>query len=136
MGEGGINENPFLCFIRLIGEENDGYYRYEFIFTDDIDEVWGKDFDQKPSCLVNDLMVSEEYIYEIHVVKTKIKLDLIQNNCCFSISDAMDGIVSIAWENMDGYEEYPEDGRIFFRFGETLEEVEEKLAIKNVVMLS
>ena len=24
----------YLCFVRLIGEENDGMYRYEFIFTD------------------------------------------------------------------------------------------------------
>lgn len=24
-------EEVYLCFINLIGEENDGYYRYEFI---------------------------------------------------------------------------------------------------------
>jgi hypothetical protein len=34
-----------LGFIRLIGEETDGYYRYEFIFTDNIDEFWGEDFE-------------------------------------------------------------------------------------------
>ena len=123
-----------LCFIRLIGEENDGFYRYEFIFTDNVDEVWGENFDQKPACLVNNLMVSEEYVYEIHIVKMKIKLDLIQNNCCFSVSDCYDGCVSLAWQNLDNETEYPEDGRIFFKFGETLEEVENKLAIKNVIM--
>lgn len=125
-----------LCFIRLIGEENDGYYRYEFIFTDNVDEVWGENFDQKPACLVNGLMVSEEYIHEIHIVKMKIKLDLIQNNCCFSVSDCYDGCVSLAWQNLDNETEYPEDGRIFFKFGETLEEVENKLAIKNVLMMN
>lgn len=128
------NEKIYLCFIRLIGEENDGYYRYEFIFTNDVDNVWGENFDQKPACLVNNLMVSEEYVYEIHVVKMKIKLDLIQNNCCFSVSDCYDGCVSLAWQNLDNETEYPEDGRIFFKFGETLEEVENKLAIKNVIM--
>ena len=128
------NEKVYLCFIRLIGEENDGYYRYEFIFTNDVDNVWGENFDQKPACLVNNLMVSEEYVYEIHVVKMKIKLDLIQNNCCFSVSDCYDGCVSLAWQNLDNETEYPEDGRIFFKFGETLEEVENKLAIKNVIM--
>lgn len=125
-----------LCFIRLIGEENDGYYRYEFIFTDNIDEVFGDGFDQKPACLVNNLMVEDKYITEIHIVKMKIKLDLIQNNCCFSVSDSFEGLVSLGWENTDDYEEYPSDGRIFFKFGETLEEVEKKLAIKNVVMLN
>jgi len=129
-------ETLCLCFIRLIGEENDGYYRYEFIFTDNIDEAWGENFDQKPACLVNNLMVEDKYITEIHIVKMKIKLDLIQNNCCFSVSDSFDGLVSLGWENTDDYEEYPSDGRIFFKFGETLEEVEEKLAIKNVVMLN
>lgn len=131
-----INKNPYLCFIHLIGEENDGYYRYEFIFTNNIDEVFGENFDQKPACLVNDLMVSEEYIYEVHIVKMKIKLDLIQNNCCFSISDCYDGIIALAWEDISTYDEYPSDGRIFFKFGETLEEVEDKLAIKNVLMIN
>lgn len=131
----GKNEELYLCFIRLIGEENDGYYRYEFIFTNDVDNVFGEDFDQKPACLVNNLMVDDEYITEIHIVKMKIKLDLIQDNCCFSISDCYDGIISIAWQSLEGLEEYPQDGRIFFKFGETIEEVENKLAIKNIVML-
>ena len=34
-------KDVFLAFVRLIGEESDGYYRYEFIFTDRPDEVWG-----------------------------------------------------------------------------------------------
>lgn len=127
-------KDVYLCFIRLIGEENDGAYRYEFIFTDNIDEVWGEGFDQKPACLVNDLMVEEEYVTEVHIVKTKIKLDLIQNNCCFSISDCYDGLVCLAGENLDEMEDYPEDGRIFFRFGESIDEVENKLAIKNILM--
>jgi hypothetical protein len=69
-------KDVFLLFVRLIGEENDGYYRYEFIFTDNPDEAWGEGFEHKPACLVNDLMPSDEYITEIHIVKTKIKFDL------------------------------------------------------------
>lgn len=121
------DETVYLCFIRLIGEENDGYYRYEFIFTNDVDNVWGDEFDQKPACLVNNLMVNDEFIYEIHIVKTKIKLDLIQNNCCFSVSDAMDGIISIAWsENLD-------DNFMRFNFGEKLENVQKKLAENSIL---
>lgn len=129
-------ENVRLGFIRLIGEESDGYYRYEFIFTDNIDEFWGDDFEQKPCCLVNNLTPKDEYITEIHTVKMKIKLDLIQNNCCFGFQDCTDGIIALAWENVDGYDEYPDDGRIFFRFGETLDEVDNKLAMKNILMLN
>lgn len=129
-------KDVYLCFIRLIGEENDGFYRYEFIFTDNIDEVWSEndDFAQKPACLVNDLMVAEQYVTEVHIVKMKIKLDLIQNSCCFSVSDGYDGILALAWEDISNYDEYPQDGRIFFKFGESLEEVENKLAIKNILM--
>lgn len=125
-----------LCFIRLIGEENDGYYRYEFVFTDRIDEVFGEDFDYKPACMVNDLMVDDEFITEIHIVKTKIKFELIQNNCCFSISDSYDGIVALAWEDTSSYAEYPAEGRVFFMFGEAIQDVEDKLAIKNVLMIN
>lgn len=127
---------PRLGFIRLIGEESDGYYRYEFIFTENINEFWGENFEYKPCCLCNGLSPDDKFISEIHIVKMKIKLDLIQDNCCFSFSDATDGIIAIAWENMDDYDEYPEEGRIFFRFGETLNEVEEKLSVKNIIMIS
>lgn len=129
-------KDVFLLFVRLIGEENDGYYRYEFIFTDNPDEAWGEDWEHKPAGLVNDLIPSDEYITEVHIVKTKIKFDLIQDNMCFGMQDAMDGIVSIAYENMDAYESYPEDGRLFFMFGESLDEVERKLAMKSILMLN
>ena len=113
-----VNEEVRLCFVRLVGEENDGYYRYEFIFTDNIDNVFGEDFDQMPACLVNNLMVSDEYITEIHIVKMRIKLDLAQDSCCFAMSDFYDGICAIAFEDISQYESYPEDGRLFFFFGE------------------
>jgi hypothetical protein len=130
-------EEVRLGFIKLIGEESDGYYRYEFIFTENVDEVWGEDFNIKPACLVNDLMVDDKYISEVHIVKMKIKLDLIQDNCCFSISDCYDGIIALAWENVDDYDEYPDErGRLFFRFGETLSQVENKLAMCNILMIN
>ena len=67
----------------------------------------------------------------------KIKLDLVQNNCCFSMSDCYDGILALAWQNIDELDEYPEEtGRLFFMFGETLDEVENKLAKCNVLMLN
>lgn len=124
----------YLCFVNLVGQEEDGNYRYEFIFTDNPDEVWGDDFEYKPCSLINNLMVAEEYKTETHIVKTKIQFDLIQNNGCFGMQDCMDGVVSLCFENIDGYDSYPEDGRLIFMFGETYDEVERKLAIKNILM--
>ena len=81
-------------------------------------------------------MISEEYITEVHTVKTKIKFDLIQDNCCFSVSDCYDGIIALAWEDISQYEEYPEDGRLFFKFGESIDDVDDKLARKHIIMSS
>ena len=68
-------------------------------------------------------------------MKTTIGFDLIQDNGCFSFKQAMDGVVSLCFENIDDYDEYPEDGRLFFMFGEPLEEVQRKLALKNILMI-
>lgn len=116
-----FDENLYLCFINLVGEENDGYYRYEFIFTDNPDECWGEDYEYKPAGLVNGLYPNDEYITEIHTIKMKVKLDLAQNNSCFGFQDVMDGIVAIAWSDDI------ENCTLFFRYGETLDEVEKKI---------
>ena len=120
-------EEVRLGFIRLIGEESDGYYRYEFIFTDNIDEFWLENGEHKPCCLVNDLQPIDEYITEIHIVKMKIKLDLIQNNCCFGFQDCADGIVALGWStdaDVDG---------LFFKFGDKFEETKNILAKHSIL---
>ena len=126
----------FLCFVRLIGEENDGFYRYEFIFTDNPDETWGENFEEKPAGLINDLIPSDEYITEVHTLKTKIKFDLIQESTCFCMQDCLDGIIALAWENIDSYDEYPEEGRLFFMFNESYDDVKEKLAAKSLLFIN
>lgn len=128
------NEELKLCFVNVVGMEEDGKYRYEFIFTDDIDNVWGENFDEKPAGLINNLMVDEQYKTETHVVRTKIKFDLVQHCCCFGMQDCMDGIVALAYENIDDYESYPDDGRLVFKFGETYFDVESKLAMKSILI--
>ena len=124
----------YLIFVRLIGEENDGNYRYEFIFSDNPDETWGDHWEEKPICLVHDPMPNDEYITETKILKSKIKFDLIQNNCCFSMQDCIDGIIALINENIDDYSTYPEDGRLYFMYGEHIEEVEKRLAMKNLLL--
>lgn len=135
MDEEIIETENHLCFINLVGVEEDNKYRYEFIFTDDIDNVWGENFDEKPSGLINNLMVDEQYKTETHVVRTTIKFDLVQQCCCFGMQDCMDGIVALAYENIDDYDAYPDDGRLVFNFGEPFNDVSRKLALKNIIML-
>lgn len=124
-----------LGFINLVGMENDGYYRYQFIFTNDIDNFWGDEFSVKPCCLSNDIKPLDEYVTETHTVIMKIKLDLAQDSCCFCYQDCIDDCVALASENLDEYDDYPDDGRLVFHFGEEFDDVSRKLAMKSIVML-
>lgn len=125
----------YLYFIRLIGQEDGGYYRYEFFFTDDIDNVQVEDFDYKPCCLTQGIKPIQQENDMVQVVKAKIKLALIQDNCCFSFKNCMDGVVALAYEDITDYEEYPQEGRLVFHFGEEYDGIERKLAAKNILML-
>ena len=62
-----------------------------------------------------------------------LKLEIVQESDSFAMWDAVDGIIAMAWENLDGYEEYPEK-RLFFSFGEELDSVESKLYEKDMVL--
>jgi hypothetical protein len=123
-----MDEKKYLCFINLIGEDIDSNYTYEFLFTENLDDFWGDDFEQKPAGLCNNLSPIDGTFNTVIKTKIKFKLDLVQNNTCLSIQDCIDGVIALAWENIDEYESYPEDGRIVFHFGDSFESVEDKLA--------
>ena len=134
-GNTGDTKDVYLCFVRLIGEEMDSINRYEFVFTDNIEEAWGENWEHVPASLVNNLMVDSKYITEVHIVRTGIKFALVQDNSCFGMQDCIDNIVALAYEDISGYSEYPEErGRLVFHFGESLDDVENKLANCNILM--
>jgi hypothetical protein len=125
-------EKEYLCFINKIGDDMDGNFTYEFLFTEDPDTFWGEDFDVKPCGLCNNILPKEDGCNLNIPIVTHLKLDLVQNNCCYSYQDCMDDIVAIASENMDDYDEYPIDGRLVLHYGETLQEVSDKLSNKGI----
>ena len=128
------DETLNLCFVRYIGSESDGYNCYEFMFSNRIDEVWGENWEHMPAGLVNDLLPDPEYVTEVHILKTKIKFNLAQDNLCYSLQDCIDGGISLCMEDISGYDSYPEDGRLVFHFGESFDEVDRKLAMKNMLL--
>ena len=46
----------------------------------------------------------------------------------------MDGVVSLAYQSLEGLDEYPEDGRLYLMFGESYKDVERKLAVCHILM--
>jgi len=122
-----------LGFINFIGTEIDGYNQYELVFTLYPDEFWGENFNYKPAGVCNGLIPDDRYVQKVVRVKTLIKLDLIQDSGCFSMQDCMDGIVSLAYQDLTGLDEYPEY-RLYLMFGEKYDEVERKLAMCHILM--
>lgn len=125
-------ENTYLGFIKFIGTDINGLNSYSLIFTDKIDEFWGENFEYMPCCLCNELIPYEEHYSIIKNFKTPITLNLIQNSCCFSYQDAIDGIVAIAYEDISEYDEYPENGRLILKFGDSYDNVIQKLEEKDI----
>ena len=78
-------------------------------------------------------LVGESGCGKTTLVNTILKLDLVQESDSFAMWDAVDGVVSMAWENMEGYDDYPEK-RLFFSFGEDIKSVNDKLYEKDIVL--
>ena len=118
-----------LIFVNGLGPNYKGDNLYEFIFSDSLD-VWGDSWDNKPS---NGYPTPPElkYIKKVGVLRnTDIKLELIQNSDFFCMIDAMDDVVALAWES----EESEGQKRLVFRFGQTEQEIKDKLYERDLIL--
>jgi hypothetical protein len=59
-----------------------------------------------------------------------VKLELIQNSDFFSMIDAMDDVVALAWES----EEEQGQKRLVFRFGEEEQKIKDKLYERDLIL--
>ena len=117
-----------LIYVNALGPNYKGDNLYEFIFSDTLD-VWGEFWESKPS---NGYPNPPElkYIKKVGVLKkTDIKLDLIQNSDFFCMIDAMDDVIALAWEVND-----ENKGRLVFRFGQTEQEIKDKLYERDLIL--
>jgi hypothetical protein len=131
----GEENTQCVVYVRHIGTEIDGSNIYHMYLSAKPDEVFAEGWGDIPACTVpRKLMDLDEDMYE-HVaeVKSDITLDLAQNCCCFSMQDSRDGIVALAYENLDNAEEYPEP-RIIIHFGDDIESVEKMLSKRDIFL--
>ena len=61
-------------------------------------------------------------------------MSVIQNSDFFSMTDAMDDIIALCWENDTEYTDFEFDKRLVFRFGESEESVKNKLYERDKVL--
>ena len=119
----------YLVFVNGLGPNYKGDNLYEFIFSDTLD-VWGDSWESKP-CNSYPTPPELKYIKKVGVLKnTDLKLELIQNSDYFSMVDAMDDVVALAWEQG----EESKNKRLVFRFGEEENEIKDKLYENDLIL--
>jgi hypothetical protein len=119
----------YLIYVNGLGPNYKGDNLYEFIFSDSLD-VWGEAWDNRPS---NGYPQPPDlkYIKKVGVLRdTDVKLELIQNSDFFSVMDAMDDVIALAWETEDDTNQK----RMVFRFGVPEQEIKDKLYERDLVL--
>jgi len=124
----------YLIFVNELGPNYKGDNIYEFIFSDDLEGVWGDSWESKPSNgypLPPDL----EHIKKVGVLKNDmITMSVVQNSDYFSMIDAIDGVIALCWENESDVVDFERTKRLVFRFGEPEETVKNKLYERDIVL--
>ena len=119
-----------LIYVNEIGSDYKGQKQYEFIFSESTEIDMEEWFDVPASSTIISKSPDVKYIDQVGLLRdTDVVFELIQNSDYFGVIDAVDGIIAMAWEksNFD-----LEEDRLFFRFGETYENVSKKLKERGI----
>jgi hypothetical protein len=107
-----------------------GNNMYEFIFGPNIidadGEEWGYEGKADPP--------HREYVKKVGVLEnSKVNFNVIQKNESFTMYDAQEGVIALAWESYDGIEDnFKPDKRLVFHYGEEEKEVTDKLYSRDM----
>lgn len=124
----------YLIYVNGLGPNYKGDNIYEFIFSDVKNGVWGESWESKPSN-GNPLPPNIEFIKKVGVLKNdEVKLSLIQDSDFFSMIDALDDVIALAWESDDSDINFDMTKRLVFRFGEDEKTIKDKLYERDIVL--
>jgi hypothetical protein len=124
----------YLIFVNELGPNYRGDNIYEFIFSEKTEDVWGESWESKPS---NGYPHPPdiEHIKKVGILKNdKISLSVIQKSDYFSMIDAIDDVVALAWENENESTNFDLVKRLVFRYGESEEVIKNKLYERDIVL--
>ena len=123
-----------LVFINELGPNFKGNFVYEFIFSDELTEIWGEDWDSIPATR-KPQPPEIEFIKKVGILsKEGIEFEIVQNSDYFSFTDAIDDIIALAWEKYNEENETSTEKRLVFRFGETEDSVNDKLYSRDLIL--
>ena len=122
-----------LIYVNEIGSDYKGQKQYEFIFSETFEIDMGDWFQIPASATQRSKSPDVEYVNLVGLLKnTDLKLELVQDSDYFGVIDAVDGVISLAWEKFD-FENTEE--RLTFEFGEPIENVTKKLKSRGFILL-
>ena len=129
-----MKKELYLIYVHKIGYDYSGNWFYEFIFgeSETLKNVDGENWDSTPA-KGNPEPPFTEFIKQVGKISTDINLDVVQDSDTFCMYDSVDKVMALAWENIDGLEDYPEP-RLAFRFGMPIKEVGDLLYERDLVM--
>ena len=117
-----------LVYINKVSDNPDGVHEYDFVFSNTPEYVWGNDWDSYNPSSCEDTFPDETTYSKIYKARTVYPLKTIQETTCLPIEYAIYGITALAWIDIENLEEYPQNGRMVFHFGDDKEKVEELLS--------
>lgn len=124
----------FLIYVNELGPNYKGDNIYEFVFSETKENIWGENWDSKPSNGYP-FPPNLEHIKKVGVLKNdKITMSVVQNSDFFSMIDAIDGVIALAWENENEDIDFDYKTRLVFRFGDDEKSVKDKLYERDIVL--
>lgn len=122
--------NLKLVFVSPVMEnEKTGKYVYKLYYSDNPDVVWGSAWDYDSPAIVGaeDIYPQETSYSLVETAESDYKWGLAMKNACYPMLYCIYGILALSWIDIEGLEEYPENGRCVLKFGMDYDEVQEIL---------
>ena len=117
-----------LVYVKPAYKNTDGTFEYDMFFSSTPDFVWGPFWDVNNPSINGDITPEESTYSTVRRAVTTLPLKTAEETTCYSMEYATYGILALAWIDIENLTEYPEHGRMTLHFGDTFDEVEEKLS--------
>ena len=125
------NELKLVFVSPVIVNEKTGTYIYKLYYSDNPDVVWGSAWDyNNPAVADKEDIYPQEDTYSLtETVESAYKFGLAMENSCYPLLYCVYDILALSWIDIEGLEEYPENGRCVLRFGMDYEQVKKTLGL-------
>lgn len=119
--------NEYLAFVDFVGMTIDGRYIYRLDLTTDTETVWGDFFNIAPAALVPDIQPDNNTLSHSFKAIFPRELVIAKKNFCFSMQDCIDGIIPLAFSEIDDNMIKDNGVPFYLPFGEPFEKIKDLL---------